>query len=122
MDYKFGYAADKKRMAGRLFPELVALQNLADTDAGGSNPSTPQNLLQIVGRFYFVAHRERAAFLAIADRFFALKLSARAFPPFNPPRRPSATAAGFFVPLPFVLCATIPAAIWFMSLGMRHYA
>ena len=37
-----------------------------------------------------------AAFFAISDRFFGLRLAARAGPPFTLPRRPSATAAGFF--------------------------
>lgn len=70
------------------------------------------------------AQRAPAAFRAIAALRFALKLLARAFPPFNPPRRPSATAAGFFVPFPFpiVFCANVPAAIWLTSLSMRHYA
>ena len=35
-------------------------------------------------------------FLADAESF-----SARAFPPFNPPSRPSATAAGFFISFDF---------------------
>lgn len=45
---------------------------------------------------YFFPHRARAAFLAIALRRDALSFAARAFPPFCPPSRPSATAAGFF--------------------------
>lgn len=44
----------------------------------------------------FFPQRERAAFFAIAERLAALNFAARAFPPFNPPSRPSATAAGFF--------------------------
>ena len=50
--------------------------------------------------FYFSAlvrpHRARAPFFAMADRFFPDSFSARALPPLRPPRRPSATAAGFF--------------------------
>lgn len=45
---------------------------------------------------FFFPQRERAAFFAIADRRAALSFAARAFPPFNPPSRPSETAAGFF--------------------------
>lgn len=37
-----------------------------------------------------------AALLATSDRFSGMSLAARAFPHFAPPRRPSATAAGFF--------------------------
>jgi len=44
----------------------------------------------------FFAHRARAAFLAICLRRLGLSLAARAFPPFSPPSRPKATAAGFF--------------------------
>jgi hypothetical protein len=40
--------------------------------------------------------RAAAAFLAISLRSAALSLAARALPPFAPPRRPRATAAGFF--------------------------
>ena len=40
--------------------------------------------------------RARAAFLAIWRRRFADSFCALARPPFNPPKRPSATAAGFF--------------------------
>lgn len=40
--------------------------------------------------------RALAAFAAIAERFFGPRAAARAAPPFNPPNRPRATAAGFF--------------------------
>lgn len=70
-------------------------------------------------RYFVRAHLDLAAARAIAFRLVGDSFWARAFPPFNPPRRPSATAAGFFVPFPFVLCATIAAAIWFMSFGMK---
>jgi len=40
--------------------------------------------------------RASAAFLAIFLRLAGVRLSALALPPFNPPMRPSATAAGFF--------------------------
>ena len=42
-------------------------------------------------------HLALAAFFAISARFLADSFSALAFPPFNPPRRPRATAAGFLV-------------------------
>jgi hypothetical protein len=65
--------------------------------------------------------RAAAAFLAIALRFAGVRDSALAFPPFNPPRRPSVTAAGF---LTFsglgacpVACWTTENAISFASLG-----
>ena len=43
-----------------------------------------------------LAHLVFAAFLAISFRFLDESLAARAGPPFNPPRCPKATAAGFF--------------------------
>jgi hypothetical protein len=46
--------------------------------------------------FPFFAHRARATFRALARRCSAVSFRARAFPPFNPPSRPSATAAAFF--------------------------
>ena len=42
-----------------------------------------------------MAQRALAARFAIRDRLLADSLAARAFPPLSPPRRPSATAAGF---------------------------
>lgn len=44
----------------------------------------------------FAAHRATAAFLALAARSSGVMLAARAGPPFLPPLRPRATAAGFF--------------------------
>ncbi len=46
--------------------------------------------------FALLPQRERAAFLAIADRRAALNFAALACPPFRPPSFPNATAAGFF--------------------------
>jgi hypothetical protein len=46
--------------------------------------------------FFFRDHRARAALRALALRCSAVSLAARAFPPFKPPNRPSATAAAFF--------------------------
>src|SRR5271154_6303316 len=45
--------------------------------------------------FGFFRQRDFAAFRAIADRFLAESLRARASPPLSPPSLPSATAAGF---------------------------
>ena len=45
---------------------------------------------------FFLPQRVLAAFAAIAERFFGVRAAARAAPPFNPPKRPRATAAGFF--------------------------
>ena len=42
------------------------------------------------------AQRARAPFFAMEDRFAADSFVARALPPLRPPKRPSATAAGFF--------------------------
>ncbi len=42
------------------------------------------------------SQRATAAFLAASDRFSAVIFAARAGPPFFPPLRPSATAAGSF--------------------------
>ena len=50
-------------------------------------------------RAHFVfafAQRARTAFLAISERSSLLRPCHRARPPFSPPLRPSATAAGFF--------------------------
>ena len=44
-------------------------------------------------------HLETAAFRAIALRRFADNFAALALPPFKPPNRPSATAAGFLAGL-----------------------
>ena len=44
---------------------------------------------------YGFFHRVFAAFAAIWERFFGDRAAARATPPFNPPSRPRATAAGF---------------------------
>jgi len=45
---------------------------------------------------YSECQRAIAARRAISRRRFALSFSARALPPFNPPRRPRAIACGFF--------------------------
>lgn len=55
--------------------------------------------------------REAAAARAISRRLRADSASALALPPFNPPRCPKATAAGFLAPFPLVLWATMEAAI-----------
>src|SRR4051794_6354808 len=48
-----------------------------------------------IRRDYFLLHRACAAFLAISLRCSFVSFLARASPPFLPPSRPSATAAGF---------------------------
>jgi hypothetical protein len=48
------------------------------------------------GFFAPLDHRAAAALLALAFRWPAVSFLARALPPFNPPSRPSATAAAFF--------------------------
>jgi hypothetical protein len=53
-----------------------------------------QALSQVFRHFAF--HRAAAAFFAIRALSLGVRASARAFPPFSPPMRPSATAAGFF--------------------------
>ena len=45
---------------------------------------------------YFFDHRAIAALRALRVRCSAVSFRARAFPPFKPPSRPSATAAAFF--------------------------
>jgi hypothetical protein len=45
---------------------------------------------------FFLDQRAAAALRALARRSSAVSFRARAFPPFNPPSRPSATAAAFF--------------------------
>ena len=66
----------------------------------------------------FDFQRAAAAFFAMADRLAGLSAAARAFPPFRPPRRPRATAAGFFRwgrGTPPVAACTMEAASWFWS-------
>ena len=67
-------------------------------------------------------HLSLAAFWAILRLSSADNDLALAFPPFNPPSLPSATAAGFFsgdVLASAVTCATMDAASWFTSLLER---
>lgn len=45
---------------------------------------------------FLLAHRACAAFFAISFRLFGESFSALALPPCKPPKRPRATAAGFF--------------------------
>ncbi len=73
-------------------------------------------------RFVF-AHLVAAAICAISRFLFLLNALALALPPFNPPNRPRATAAGFFSDLgggvslagSSVAALTIPAAMRFIS-------
>ncbi len=75
-----------------------------------------------LGRF---DHLDFAAFLAIWLRFLGDSLSALTLPPFSPPRRPKATAAGFLLwgfglvgaLAGSVAASTTCAAIMFMSVG-----
>src|SRR5437868_3203228 len=72
-------------------------------------------------------HLALAAFRAAARSFFLPSFFARAGPPFNPPLRPSATAAGSFSrpsfgarPTGFPLAiSVIAAASWLMSSVFR---
>lgn len=47
--------------------------------------------------FLALAQRASTALRALALRSAAVSFAARALPPFSPPRRPRATAAGFFL-------------------------
>lgn len=49
-----------------------------------------------------------AAFLVISARFLGERHLALAFPPFSPPKRPRATAAGFFSGSFFFLVGFVP--------------
>jgi len=62
-----------------------------------NRPSGPLRLSarSLGGGQLFFSHRFAAAFAAIAERFLGVKAAARAAPPFRPPSRPRATAAGF---------------------------
>jgi hypothetical protein len=65
-----------------------------------------------------VPQRAAAAFFAISRFRSGVSLAARAFPPFFPPSRPRATAAGFFPSSGSALTsATIAAASAFTSRG-----
>lgn len=63
-------------------------------------------------------HRAFAALAAIAVRFFGVKAAALAAPPFRPPKRPRATAAGF---LRFGAGASVMGA-WPVDSSMTRYA
>ncbi len=52
--------------------------------------------------FLFFDHRAVAALRAAAFRCAGVMLAVRAGPPFNPPSRPSATAAGFLFALDLI--------------------
>ena len=57
--------------------------------------------------FYgFFDHRASAALRALALRCADVNFAASALPPFNPPSRPSATAAGFFLFFAFAMSAS----------------
>jgi hypothetical protein len=73
--------------------------------------------------YRFFDHRLLAAADAISLRRSADSDAARAFPPFNPPRRPRATANGFLpsavlITLPFVAISTIADASELTSVGI----
>src|SRR6266704_1674085 len=68
--------------------DFLAWASMSEDDLGG----------KLSGDYFFLFHRARAALSAISDRCFGDKFAALALPPFMPPKRPSATAAGF---LPF---------------------
>ena len=70
-------------------PQWVLVCKLCGTDK--RPPYYPRSVLSLL------AHRARAAFRALAARSSGVILAARAGPPFFPPLRPSATAAGFFL-------------------------
>jgi len=74
----------------------------------------------------YLPHRALAAAAAMRWRSAGVMLAARALPPLRPPKRPSATAAGFFSGLGVsdgngcpVDWATMFAAIWFRSVLER---
>jgi hypothetical protein len=48
-------------------------------------------------RYFFPPQRFKAPFRAISRRCSGVNLAARALPPLRPPKRPKATAAGFFL-------------------------
>jgi hypothetical protein len=58
--------------------------------------STPKRRLREGSYLSPLFHLALGSFRAISLRFFAANFSTRAFLPFSPPRRPMATAAGFF--------------------------
>ncbi len=58
-------------------------------------------------------HRALAAFLAASERSSAVIFAALAFPPLSPPKRPSATAAGFFFDFSFLGASPVASCtIW----------
>jgi hypothetical protein len=71
------------------FPALRLPQSRRDGKGLFGSPQWPA--------YFFFPHRFAAAFAAICDRFAGGSAAARATPPFRPPRRPKATAWGFFV-------------------------
>jgi len=74
--------------------------------------------------FGFVPHLACAAFSAISFLRLGVRAADRAFPPFNPPLRPNATAAEFFPKDEPIASSTMRRAFWNGSrllerLGMR---
>lgn len=66
----------------------------------------------------YLFHLALAALLAILARCREESFLALAGPPFRPPRRPRATAAGFFS-VPSATASTTALAIWLKSLLVR---
>src|SRR5262249_29722291 len=66
---------------------------------------------------HFFSQRLAAALRAISARLLADSFSALALPPFWPPRRPRATAAGFFPSSAVLSGGASPGAISAMSLA-----
>ena len=88
---------------------------------------TVATLPEIVDNFgdYFFLRDQRtaAALAALADLCSCVSARARAWPPFSPPRRPKATAAGFLeteTGSDFVTLLSIEAASLLGSLGIRE--
>jgi hypothetical protein len=87
-----------------IFNDASIFLRTSDNSVGNGIDSGPQVAVHIgvtvaIDDLYSESarfHLACAAREAISDRRFLLSDSARAFPPFRPPRRPSMTAAGFF--------------------------
>jgi hypothetical protein len=109
VDKNFCHNAPKKRVPRKyLGTKYLRFKKLINSLALHLNANPLQNF-QVFHYFWCLSHLAFAASRAISLRLLAERLSDRAFPPFNPPSRPRATAAGFFSPL--VLAATMSAAI-----------
>jgi hypothetical protein len=111
------------------FHELHGGVEQAEHDGYADQPYCGLNEAQqeaspILGRgrvaHFFLPHRVLAALAAIWVRLRGLSLAALAVPPFSPPRRPRATAWGFFVGVYGLLLDLAGVVLWGFADGLQE--